>query len=569
MRQKLQQQATISPAPTPSNDHARDRELEAISEILDAHPQLLEFVLDDLPKGRKNPRTGRRGMTSEQVLRALIIKQLLGLSYDALAFTVGDSLAVRRFCRFDAWSPTPGRSTLQSNIKSITAKRDLESFSSRDGDHSPLVIFETTDRFDYDQFSQEFQLTGQAVDDRLNWLAGLYYFEEQGTNRNDVFVANGTLLSGGDWDHDTWALFGQLSYDFTDKLSLTAGLRYTEETKRYTPSNNIYGTPFAFNPASIAGIDPAIWATYPASITVPVEAAQVMFGLPPGVAPAFFMTQAVGADIFVLPNTEVSLDIEETQPMVSLSYQFTDDVMLYGTYGESFKGGGFTQRTAVILLATPQFQPEFVTSYEIGVKTLLLDNRLRFNAALFYNEYDDIQILVRQDIAPVTFNAGDGTITGGEIDFDWLPIDSLRFTGGIGWLDAEYDTLSPDAIANGITLDTEFTKAPDFKANVSGIYTFNLAGGAALSIRGDYTYIDDIFHDPQNHIELFWEGYSLWGAALTYETADLRWLFTLGGLNLGDEQFMSSGSWSLASGSYNEAVFDRGRQYYANARFGF
>ncbi len=243
--------------------------------------------------------------------------------------------------------------------------------------------------------------------------------------------------------------------------------------------------------------------------------------------------------------------------------------MLYGTYGESFKGGGFTQRVARIALATPQFEPEFVTSYEIGVKTLLLDNRLRFNAAAFYNEYDDIQIFVRQAIAPVTVNAGDGTITGGEIDFDWLPTDSLRFTGGIGILDAEYDSLTPEAILNGITLDNEFTKAPDFKANVSGIYTFNLAGGAALSGRLDYTYIDDMFHDPQNHIELFWESYSLWGAALTYETADQRWLFTLGGLNLGDEQYMSSGSWSLATGSYNEAVFDRGRQYYANTRFGF
>ena len=454
------------------------------------------------------------------------------------------------------------------SLKSITAFRDLESFSSRDGDHSPLVIFQTTDLFDYDQFSQEIQLTGQAVDDRLNWLAGLYYFEEQGTNPNPVFISVGNLLSGGNWDHDTWALFGQLTYDLTDKLSLTAGVRYTEETKRYTPEN-IYVTPLGFAPGSIAGIDPAIWATYPASITVPVEAAQAMFGLPPNVAPAFFMTQAVGADIFVLPNTRASQDIEETSPMVSLSYQLNDDVMLYGTYGEAFKGGGFTQRVAQIRLETPQFLPEFVKSFEIGIKTLLMDNRLRLNAAAFRNDYEDIQIFVRQAIAPVTVNAGDGTITGVEIDFDYLPVEAFRLTGGIGVLDAEYDTLLPEAIANGITLANKFTKAPELKANVSAIYTFDMAGGGSLSARVDYSYTDDMFHDPQNHPELFWGSYSLLGAGVTYESANEKWLVTLGGTNLGDEQYMSSGSWSLATGGYNEAVFDRGRQYYVTARFGF
>ncbi len=369
-------------------------------------------------------------------------------------------------------------------------------------------------------------------------------------------------------EYDTWALFGQLTYDLTDKLTLTAGVRYTEETKRYTP-DNVYETPLAFAPGTIAGIDPAIWATYPASITVPVEAAQAMFGLPPNVAPAFFMTQAVGVDFFVLPNTQVSQDIEETSPMVSLSYQLTDDVMFYGSYGEAFKGGGFTQRVAQIRLETPQFQPEFVKSFEIGIKTLLLDNRLRLNAAAFHNDYEDIQIFVRQAIAPVTVNAGDGTITGVEIDFDYLPVDAFRLTGGIGLLDAEYDNLLPEAIANGITLDNKFTKAPEFKASLSGIYTYNLAGGAALSARIDYTYIDDMFHDPQNHTELFWDSYSLLGAAINFESANQRWLVTLGGLNLTDEQFLSSGSWSLATGGYNEAVFDRGRQYYATARFGF
>ena len=120
MRQKLQQQVALRPAFSPAIDHPRARELEAISDILDAHPQVADIVLGDLPKGQKNPNTGRRGMPAEQVLRALIIKQMNGFSYEELAFHLLDSQSYKEFCRIDPFRP-PSKSALADNIKRISA----------------------------------------------------------------------------------------------------------------------------------------------------------------------------------------------------------------------------------------------------------------------------------------------------------------------------------------------------------------------------------------------------------------------------------------------------------------
>lgn len=121
MRQKLQQQLSLPPEHTGPVEHQHVRELAVISEILDAHPQVLDLVLADLPKGRKNPRTGRPGLTAEQVLRALVLKQMHGLSYYDLAFHLADSVSFREFCRLDPYQPPPKRSTLQTNIKRVQA----------------------------------------------------------------------------------------------------------------------------------------------------------------------------------------------------------------------------------------------------------------------------------------------------------------------------------------------------------------------------------------------------------------------------------------------------------------
>ncbi len=122
MRQKLQQQLSFPPAHAPSVEHQHALELAAASELLDAHPQLLDLVLADLDRGRKNSQTGRPGLTAEQALRALVVKQMHGFSYEQLAFHLDDSMTFRSFCRFDFFEPMPSRATLQRNLKRIRAE---------------------------------------------------------------------------------------------------------------------------------------------------------------------------------------------------------------------------------------------------------------------------------------------------------------------------------------------------------------------------------------------------------------------------------------------------------------
>ena len=120
-------------------------------------------------------------------------------------------------------------------FKSITAYRSVEALGFRDGDNSPHVIAQTQDTWDHEQLSQEFQIGGTAASDALDWILGLYYFEEEGTNLNFVDFAPIFIQSGGSVDNDSWAAFGQATWRFTDRWSLTGGLRYTDETKRFTP----------------------------------------------------------------------------------------------------------------------------------------------------------------------------------------------------------------------------------------------------------------------------------------------------------------------------------------------
>ena len=119
MRQKLHPQMAFAPAPV---DHEHARELDAMSAVLDAHQKLLDVVMRDLPRGKVRPGTGRPAMSAEQVLRATLVKQMHGFSYEELAFHLADSLSFRTFCRIDPFATAPKKSTLQHNIKRVTAR---------------------------------------------------------------------------------------------------------------------------------------------------------------------------------------------------------------------------------------------------------------------------------------------------------------------------------------------------------------------------------------------------------------------------------------------------------------
>ena len=254
-------------------------------------------------------------------------------------------------------------------LKSITSHRSVDAHVNRDKDHTPhLIVSEIEDRVDQAQISTELQLLGNSFDDRLTWIVGLFYFQEDGITDNPVRFQPLSLQSGGIFDHDSTAVFAQGTYDINDRTHLTAGIRFTRDNKNFLPVQFITEnrTP---NPDFAPGTP-------------------------------------------TLPEVNSPLETNDSSPHVSLSYDFNDGLMTYLSYSEGFKGGGHHQRVFPPIIPAqggcdpstpveciPTFKPEFVTSYEWGLKYVGLDGRIRVNFATFYSDYSDLQITVLTSLA--------------------------------------------------------------------------------------------------------------------------------------------------------------------------
>ncbi len=402
------------------------------------------------------------------------------------------------------------------NFKSITAFRDLDSVNGRDEDHSPVLIGHTFDIFDHEQFSQELQLQGVAMEDRLKWITGLYYFAEEGLNVDDVnFGALVHLTSGGEVDNESLAAFAQASYDLTDRLSLTAGLRWTKDTKRFKPDCCQYVISSALTP----------------------------FG--PGTP--------------LLPNGEQEEDIKEVLPMINISYQWSEALMTYFSYSEGFKSGGFTQRVFPPRSDVPSFDPEFVEVYELGFKWTGFDGRVRLNGAAFFTDYTDLQVAVFDGIAPVTQNAAAAEIDGFELELLAVPTENLTIEFGIGYLDAEYTEIDP--AATEISLSKALVNTPELSVNFSLSYLFELKDIGTIAPRIDWFYKDDYHNDALNTAALHQGSYDLVNASITFEDLAGNWQLTLSGKNLSNERYIQAGFASEDFQSIAEANFGRPREW--------
>ncbi|MGI9296128.1 MAG: TonB-dependent receptor [Pseudomonadales bacterium] len=427
-------------------------------------------------------------------------------------------------------------------LKSITAVRNLDSEFARDGDHSPFTISQYFDSLDQDQFTQEFQLLGDSLGGRLQWILGAYYFQEDGDNVNLLdFVVN-SFQSGGLYDNEATAFYAQASWDITDKFSATLGWRYTDETKKFTPVQVINTAPLSGNMAA----NPQL-ALF--------NAPQMQVGEP------------------ILPNIEKTIDIQEATPLVNLAYQFTDTLMSYVTYSEGFKSGGFTQRVFPPQVAgfidvpagtpdldlIPTFDPEFVEVYEIGAKYRSADGRWTVNAALFQTTYDDMQIQVFTSVAPVTKNAGSATIEGFELELQAVPGDGWLVDFSLGYLDAAYDNI--DTAVTLVDDGNDFERISDTSISAAVSKEFELNAGGTIIPRVDWSYRTEMFNDTFNTAALAQDSYSLVNANVTWLSPGESYRVALGVDNATDEEYLISGIVGDAMQSI-EGLFDRGRQWY-------
>ncbi len=404
----------------------------------------------------------------------------------------------------------------QLTIKSISAFRSSTAIYSRDEDESPVPLVQSVTKWRDQQISQEVQLLGTAFDNRMKWIVGGFYMKETGEFQDVVEFFELPILSGGNFDNVSVAGFGQAVYSITSGLSLTAGIRDTSDTKKYLPQQRILG---------------------PNQYDIPV---------------GFSIT----------PEILTTAKADAWTPYVNLSDKITDSALVYISYSEGFKGGGFTQRVFPPINYVPTFRPEFAKTYELGLKSEWFDKRLVLNNALFWTDYTDQQVLVDEGVAPTTQNAASSTIKGFEIEAEAVPVSNLTINSSVGMTYARYNKLDSTAIAAGLSLDSRFSNTPEFTVKAGPSYVYALGGVGTLTPRIDWSYSSGVFRDAANSPLLHQPAFDVVDGSLTYEDPKKLWTVSLIGKNLTNATYLISGQdqSSLSAGvGPAEGVYSRPR----------
>lgn len=441
-------------------------------------------------------------------------------------------------------------------IKSISAYRNVEADIAHDLSGSPYYVNAIQQQISTEQYSQELQLTGKALANRLNYVFGLFYLREQGRQVFPVYNSEVQFNSGGDIKNDSYAAFGQLTYEINDVFSVTGGLRYTGETRVFNP-----GLQEILSYTSNPGVEIPGW----------VNVVSGAFG-PPGTA--------------IFPAGNYKRKSSAVTPMLTVNAQITPDVMAYASYSKGFKGGGFVMRYFPPVIPAAGTDPdsligyagpEKATTYEVGVKSEFLDRKVRLNIAGFYTEYNGVQITYNTDpfntgvpFVPTLANAGNAHIKGLEVETSLVPTDWLRIDGSLGYIDAKYVSIDPAVVASSPTyadaINFSLPNTPKWTANIGATLTFFDNDSGKAFVRGDYSYRSTQAKDFSNTSSLIQPAYSLVNASVTYRTADKHWEVSAGGTNLTDKIYIVSGM-SIPALGVSQAVPSRPREWFLRLRY--
>lgn len=435
-------------------------------------------------------------------------------------------------------------------LVSVTAYRELHADFARDQDLTPHAIAVTIDFTDQWQFSQELQLKGAAMGDRLNWIVGGYYFKEHVDNLNDVIFVPATVRSGGVIDNKSLAFFGQATLEVTEQLAVTAGMRWTQDKKKFDSGPYQYILQSNVGPGIVYGFDACSAATAAGCTTDP--------RLPDGSGP------------FTVYGTRVTeLKTDRFTPMVNLAYKWTDDVMTYASFSQGFKSGGFTQRVFPPVAAVPSVNPEKVTVYEVGFKTSLMDRRLRFNGAAFYTDYKDLQVqgfTLATGVAPVYTNAASARVQGFELDLAMTPADGWFIEASLGHIDPKYKEIAPFLL--GLDASKTFERVSRWTATAAIQKDFALDGMGVLRPRFDYSYRSKYYNDASNDESISQPGYSLVNGSLTWLSEDDRWSITGAVNNIFNKDYTIT---SIFNANFPNSTFvpTRGREWSVRVQANF
>ena len=404
------------------------------------------------------------------------------------------------------------------HVKNIAAFQKFHSeFANTDG--TPIPTFLEDNVLDHRQFSEEFQLSGKLFDNRMDWIAGAYYYSAYGVYGGHIelptleIVGPGILpfapqgayglnfnIDDATREHTTSG-FLHAVYHATDALSLEVGARYSTEQKNQT-YHHIYtaSTPpnLLFNPGD---------SVYP-------------------------------------PGTQSDTSLRRVDPKVALQYQWTPDLMTYVQFSTGYKSGGINPKP-VLESDIVSFKPEHLSAYEAGVKSEWLYHHLMINADVYLSDYRDLQL--SQFLPPpagdggtIVVNTGHARIEGLELDLLARPAAGLAIDASLSYLN--YQTLSLGAAAGqvgGPTLTSRPAYIPRWKGSIGPQYTLQLGTGGSLLARVDYAYQSTVFFDFANTPAGAQNGYGLFNTRLQWDDAAGKWTVALEVRNAANKLYYS------------------------------
>ncbi len=431
-------------------------------------------------------------------------------------------------------------------LRSISAWRKDDTLTPIDFDALPAVDVDVPGGYFNEQVSQEVQLLVDAGP--FSGMVGAYYLDATADTLFDVRLF--TTLSGltaftkAAVDTETYAIFGDFTYDLSERLSLSVGGRYTWDKRTANILRQNYlggGSPF-FGGAGVAF----------------------------GAASTNFSGQR---------------DFKKFTPRVSLSFKPTPDDNIYASFSQGFKGGGFDPRGVganapdlngngirgenAEVAAFLSFRPESVDSYEVGYKGNAFDGGLTYALAGFYADYTDVQIpgsvacIVSglPSFCGVTSNAGKATFKGVELEFNARlgesvanDGDRLNLLGAVGYIDAQFDQYISNiaSVPTDVAAFRDVQNTPSWTASATLAYMTPVgAGRVNLGTTVSYRSSTTQFEIPNPYIDQ--SGYALVDASLVYTAPDDRWSIGLYGKNLFDKEYKTSG-YSFIAGNATTGV---------------
>lgn len=465
-------------------------------------------------------------------------------------------------------------------LSSVTGYVSYDSQVICDCDFSALPMVAEDGNEDYDQFSQELRIAS-PLGNTFEYMAGVYYhkadldYQAYGAfGLNILGVANVSRDYGMDQDQEQWAVFGSLTWNFSDQTRATFGLRYSDEekeakhrlVKRFTEGWD-YGAPFTY------GRTPEEYDRF--------EQEMSSTGLPG------FMNAAIWAGALGTWEHDIAADRQEDFITWSANVQhdFNDDSMGYVSVSTGFKGGGFDARFLKESLDDGfEFDDEEAINYEIGVKSELQDGRIRLNATLFLMEIDDLQKSVFDGSTGfLVTNAAETESKGVEFEGQWAATEGLTLGLAATYLDntfkdfpnapcwASQNVADPVGCADGNDISGEpNTFSPEWVANFSADYA--IAIGNSLEARAwvNMNYSDGYFTGADLDPDIaYQDSYTRVDARLSLGADDSVWEVALIGKNLTDEKISNTSDDRPLVPADGFKSLDRLRSYAVQATYRF